>query len=281
MTSVARLLFFTLLLSSFVACSNVSDSYSFQGEAYGTTWQIKFFDDQDLLDKDELEGKVKEELARIDSIFSLYDEDSTISKINKNKILSWNNLPGYEDFKELSKISNVVVNDSSGSYEVFLNGKWDFNSIAKGYAVDRLCDILESYNIKNYMVEIGGEIRFSGKKPDAFWKFAIIDPSLENKIFEEFSTSIALSIATSGNYRNPGHIVDPILNISVNSNLLSVSVIDETSTAKADAWATALFANEKDWFDLALDKKVAAFFIFEEEGKINSSASEKWIELLK
>ena len=67
----------------------------------------------------------------------------------------------------------------------------------------------------------------------------------------------------------------------MNSNLLSVSVIDETSTAKADAWATALFANEKDWFDLASDKKVAAFFIFEEEGKINSSASEKWIELLK
>tara|TARA_E500000331_G_scaffold234127_1_gene224307 strand:- start:5527 stop:6306 length:780 start_codon:yes stop_codon:yes gene_type:complete len=259
----------------------VSDPYSFQGEAYGTTWQIKFFDDQDLLDKDELERKVKEELTRIDSIFSLYDEDSTISKINKNKILSWNNLPGYEDFKELSKISNEVVNDSSGSYEVFLNGKWDFNSIAKGYAVDRLCDILESYNIKNYMVEIGGEIRFSGKKPDAFWKFAIIDPSLENKLFDEFSTSIPLSIATSGNYRNPGHIVDPVLNISVNSNLLSVSVIDETSTAKADAWATALFANEKDWFYLARDKKIAAFFIFEEEGKINSSASEKWIELLK
>ena len=83
MTSVARLLLFTFLLSSFVACSNVSDSYIFQGEAYGTTWQIKFFDDQDLLDKNELEEKVKEELKRIDSIFSLYDEDSTISKINK------------------------------------------------------------------------------------------------------------------------------------------------------------------------------------------------------
>ena len=43
----------------------------------------------------------------------------------------------------------------------------------------------------------------------------------------------------------------------------------------------SLFASEKDWFYLARDKKIAAFFIFEEEGKINSSASEKWKELLK
>ncbi len=281
MTSVARLSLYSFLLFLFVACTSVSDPYSLQGEAYGTTWQIKFFEDQNVIDKEELEIKVKEELMRIDSIFSLYDKESSISKINKNKSLSWNNLPGNEDFQELSKLSNEVVNNSNGSYEVFLNGEWDFNSVAKGYAVDRVCRILELYNLKNYMVEIGGEIRFSGKKPDGYWKFAIINPSLQNKMFDEFSTPITLSIATSGNYRNPGHIIDPDTNLSIQSNLLSVSVIDETSTAKADAWATALFATKIDWFKLANNKEIAAFFIFEEGGKMNSIASEKWIKLLK
>ena len=281
MTLVARLSLYSLILFSFIACSSVSDPYNLQGEAYGTTWQIKFFEDQNLIDKDELEIKVKEELMRIDSIFSLYDKESSISKINNNKTLSWNNLPGSEDFKELSKLSNEVVNNSNGSYEVFLNGEWDFNSIAKGYAVDRVCRILELYNLKNYMVEIGGEIRFSGKKPDGYWKFAIINPSLQNKMFDEFSTSITLSIATSGNYRNPGHIIDPVTNFSIQSNLLSVSVIDEKSTAKADAWATALFATKKNWFNLANNKEIAAFFIFEEGGNLNSIASDKWIELLQ
>ena len=281
MISVAKFSLYSFLLLSFLACSSISDPYSIQGEAYGTTWQIKFFEDQNIVDKKEIEIKVKEELNRIDSIFSLYDDESSISKINKNKALNWKNLPGSEDFKELFNISNEVVDNSNGSYEVFFNGEWDFNSVAKGYAVDKVCRILELYNLKNYMVEIGGEIRFSGKKPDGHWKFAIINPSLENKIFDEFSTPISLSIATSGDYRNPGHIVDPITNISIKSNLLSVSVIDERSTAKADAWATALFATKIDWFYLANSKEIAAFFIYVEEGKINSIASEKWAKLLK
>ena len=67
------------------------------------------------------------------------------------------------------------------------------------------------------MVEIGGEIKFSGKKPQLNWTFAIIDPSSK---------------------------------ISVESNLLSVSVIDEVSAARADAWATALFASKEDWLSI-------------------------------
>ena len=281
MILVVKLSLYSFLLLSFLACSSINDPYSIQGEAYGTTWQIKFFEDQNKVDKKEIEIKVKDELKRIDSIFSLYDDESLISKINKNKALNWKNLPGSKDFKELFNISNEVVDNSNGSYEVFFNGEWDFNSVAKGYAVDKVCRILELYNLKNYMVEIGGEIRFSGKKPDGYWKFAIINPTLENKIFDEFSTPINLSIATSGDYRNPGHIVDPITNISIKSNLLSVSVIDERSTAKADAWATALFATKIDWFYLANSKEIAAFFIYAEEGKINSIASEKWAKLLK
>ena len=65
MTSVARFSLYFFLLFLFIACTSVSDPYSLQGEAYGTTWQIKFFEDQNVIDKEELEIKVKEELMRI------------------------------------------------------------------------------------------------------------------------------------------------------------------------------------------------------------------------
>ena len=227
-----------------IACSNSSNQSVVNGEAFGTTWQIKFYTNTTDFKDQELELKINNELERIDSIFSLYDKNSTISQINQDQSLQWNRSIGYEDFSKLIKISDEVTNESGGYYQVFINGKWDFNSIAKGYAVDRLSQILESYGLTNYMVEIGGEIKFSGKKPQLNWTFAIIDPTFEERLFEEFQVNKNFSIATSGNYRNPGHIIDPSSKISVESNLLSVSVIDEVSTAKADAWEPPLVEAE-------------------------------------
>ena len=44
----------------------------------------------------------------------------------------------------------------------------DFNAIAKGYAVDVAGRFLESQNVENYLVEIGGEIRTRGEKPNEY-----------------------------------------------------------------------------------------------------------------
>ena len=45
----------------------------------------------------------------------------------------------------------------------------DLSGIAKGYGVDRVSEILESHNLRNYMVEIGGEIRTGGLKGSVPW----------------------------------------------------------------------------------------------------------------
>jgi len=264
-----------------IACSNSSNQSIVNGEAFGTTWQIKFYKNTTDFKDQELELKINNELERIDSIFSLYDKNSTISQINQDQSLQWNRSIGYEDFSKLIKISDEVTNKSGGYYQVFINGKWDFNSIAKGYAVDRLSQILESYGLTNYMVEIGGEIKFSGKKPQLNWTFAIIDPTFEERLFEEFQVNKNFSIATSGNYRNPGHIIDPSSKISVESNLLSVSVIDEVSTARADAWATALFASKENWLSIADNYNLAAFFIYKDNKVIKSISTDRWQEMLR
>ena len=116
---------------------------------------------------------------------------------------------------------------------------WSFLNwfaIAKGYAVDVLCEFLESKGMKDYMVEIGGEVRCSGRNPEGkAWRIGIEDPTVSLLERELFATAIIEngSLATSGNYRNfyekDGkkyvHTISPFTGFPVEDSLLSVSVL--------------------------------------------------------
>jgi len=129
----------------------------------------------------------------------------------------------------------------------------DFNSIAKGFGVDVVGRFLETKNIDNYLVEIGGEIRARGKnKKGQFWTVAIEKPNTDGT--QSIQTTIRLeneSMATSGNYRKfritkEGkkyvHTVNPKTGFASESNLLSASVIAQSDCANVDAYATAFMA---------------------------------------
>lgn len=130
----------------------------------------------------------------------------------------------------------------------------DFNAIAKGYAVDVAGRFLESQNVENYLVEIGGEIRTRGEKPTNIpWKAGIEDPNFDGS--RSIKKVIELkneSMATSGSYRKfkvdsiTGekyvHIINPKTGYPTKSNLLSVSIISTLDCANVDAYATALMA---------------------------------------
>ena len=137
--------------------------------------------------------------------------------------------------------------------------KLDFNAIAKGYAVDVISEFLNSKSINDYMVDIGGEIRSSGKNhfKDMFWSIAIDNP-LPDRVDDKFYTRIRLqnaAIATSGNYRNfridsaTGkkyvHIINPINGQFEQTNIFSVSVLSR-SCFISDAYATAMMAGSLD-----------------------------------
>jgi thiamine biosynthesis lipoprotein len=146
----------------------------------------------------------------------------------------------------------------------------DLSSIAKGYAVDRLSDLLFGQGVSNSLVEIGGELRARGSRPEGGpWRLAVESPDPARSRFVEALSISNASVATSGDYRNffehegqrYSHLVDPRTGYPVAHELVSVTVIDEQCMF-ADAMATALIVLGFDaaW-ELAQTRGIAAHFV--------------------
>lgn len=155
----------------------------------------------------------------------------------------------------------------------------DFNAIAKGYAVDKVCSLLKDAGYRNFIVDIGGEVVTGGEKSaNKAWRVGVQIPT-ENKdglvetdyIFELRD----FAIATSGNYRNYkeengmrfSHIINPHTGRPEKSSLLSVSVL-APDCATADAFATAfmVLGITQSMQILAKNSQLAAHFIYYENG---------------
>jgi thiamine biosynthesis lipoprotein len=156
--------------------------------------------------------------------------------------------------------------------------KLDVNSIAQGYSVDVVCNFFDSHVINNYMVEIGGEVRAKGKNSKGqFWRIGIDKPKEGLKPGEKLQTIISLknqSVTTSGNYRKfykenrikYSHIIDPKTGFSVNSRLLSVSIVAKDCIT-ADGWDTPLMVMglEKSIEVLKKHPELEALLIYTDE----------------
>lgn len=131
----------------------------------------------------------------------------------------------------------------------------EFNAVAKGYAVDLIADFLNSKNVENYLIELGGELVGRGKNltKDEYWTVAIDDPqqSAEERTFQAVLKLKNRAMATSGNYRKYRidertglkyvHTINPLTGYPEKSNVLSASILAE-NCALADAYATACMA---------------------------------------
>jgi thiamine biosynthesis lipoprotein len=147
----------------------------------------------------------------------------------------------------------------------------DVSAVAKGYGVDQIAEILNSYNIANYLVEIGGEMRVKGlNQQQRSWRIGIEVPSLAQRQAQQIIELTDKSIATSGDYRNffeqdghrYSHTIDPVSGRPVKHNIASVTVVMDTA-AEADAYATALnVLGEEAAIALVEQENIAAYFIF-------------------
>ena len=129
--------------------------------------------------------------------------------------------------------------------------KIDLNAIAKGYAVDQVFKYIQDKGFNNIFVEIGGEVRSSGRNSqNDYWSIGIENPYGGEKSDKQIAAIVDLdnnSVATSGNYRNIvningdilGHTINPRTGYPIQTNILSVTVITRSSMI-ADGWATAL-----------------------------------------
>src|SRR5690606_15957416 len=150
----------------------------------------------------------------------------------------------------------------------------------KGYGVDVISLFLESKNIHNYLVEIGGEIRASGLNLDkqSPWKVGVEEPHFDGSQSVLKAVSIHdEAMATSGTYRKfktdengnkYSHIIDTQTGYPSETNLLSISVIAKDCMT-ADAYATAFKAMGIDSVKefLKTHPELKVFLIFENNNK--------------
>ena len=126
----------------------------------------------------------------------------------------------------------------------------DLGSIAKGYGVDQVAEVIRNNGINNFLVEIGGEVYASGYKKDGgYWVVGINMPD-KDALVDDIYKTVRLknkALATSGDYRNffgqkgafYSHVIDPKTGYPVKNEIVSVSVVANDCTF-ADGLATAI-----------------------------------------
>ncbi len=176
--------------------------------------------------------------------------DSPLTKYEVDSILS------FVSFEEDKLYSIDFSEDSILFLKKNPHFKLDFNAIAQGLSVDVVDEWLNSKGLKNYYVEVGGELLVRGKNREGIdWRIGIDVPkdNLEIRELENVLSVTDLAIATSGNYRKfyikdgakYAHTLNPKTGFPVQHSLLSATVI-ASDCQSADAFATAFMVMGKD-----------------------------------
>ncbi len=148
----------------------------------------------------------------------------------------------------------------------------DLGGIGKGYAADRVRDMLEQAGISRGLVSLGGNIYAIGEKENGVpWTVGISDPDEPGSYFATLAVSDC-SVVTSGDYeryfeqdgKRYCHIFDPTTGYPAESDLRSVTIVSESST-QADAFATALFVmGSKKAQEFCAQNAVEAVFVLDD-----------------
>lgn len=292
-----------------------------QGMVFGTVYHITYQNVQDL------KKEIEECMASVDESLSMFNQNSTVSRINQNQSQKTDEL-----FREVFLLAKQVNQQTQGCFDPtvaslvnawgfgFKNGElpdslqvdslkslvglervclnednliikedsaiiMDFSAIAKGFAVDQVAKTLSKKGVKNYMVEIGGEVIVKGLNPKGKpWRVGIAVPeeadkkqtaSQQGHAYQEVLELEDKAMATSGNYRNfyvtedgrkLAHTIDPHSGYPVQHSILSSTVFAPTC-AEADAYATAFMVMglEKAKKVLAEQKQLEVYFIYADE----------------
>ncbi len=151
----------------------------------------------------------------------------------------------------------------------------DLSALAKGYGVDRLAEAYLSSGCKDFMVDIGGEIRVAGRSPrGGSWRIGIEVPDPQAIGVSQAVLALSdISIATSGDYRNfrmvdgvrVDHVIDPRIGAPADNRVVSATVL-HSSAMWADAFATALMVMELDEGLAFADREGIAVYLMARSG---------------
>ncbi|HEX8479962.1 MAG TPA: FAD:protein FMN transferase [Telluria sp.] len=169
----------------------------------------------------------------------------------------------------------------------------DLSSVAKGFAVDQLARCLRMQGVAHYLVEVGGELRGAGVKPDGQpWWVAlegVPDASNSADLPNTVAALHGLSLATSGDYRRffsyqarrASHTLDPRTGHPIANDVASVTVLHPSCMA-ADALSTALTVlGEADGLAFAEQRGLAARFLLRRPGALAEVTTSAYRALLQ
>jgi thiamine biosynthesis lipoprotein len=190
-------------------------------------------------------------------------------------------IPGEEQIKKVMGeigYQKLAVRLSPPAIKKELPGIYcDLSAIAKGFGVDQVAGYLDSRGFSHYLVEIGGEVRAKGTRPDRQpWRVGIASPGPgSDSPYQKIILLENTSMATSGDYFNYfekdgvrySHTIDPTTGRPITHKLASVTVIHE-SCMTADAMATAIdVLGPGKGYELALKENLPVFMIIREKAK--------------
>ncbi|BBD98205.1 FAD:protein FMN transferase [Sphingobium amiense] len=249
----------------------------------GTSWSAQIVDPPE-----ECAATIETVLARVIDQMSNWEADSAISRFNRTPVGEWMALP--RDMLTVLGAALEVARLSDGAFDPAVGrmvAAWgfgpgtadaapatgrahpwtaiemgderarrladvalDFSGIAKGFAVDAVAEALRGIGVDNGLVEIGGELRGIGVKPDIqpWWVDMETPPDIAVPPLRVALSGLA--VATSGDYRRfrvaqgrrLSHNIDPATGEPVVDSLASVTVLHD-SAMMADAWATAILVS--------------------------------------
>lgn len=221
------------------------------------------------------------------------------NKISSNEIENLLKLKGFNLLQlDINGVSHIFENwpNTISTSPIFLKKpiglfELNFNAIAQGFSVDLIDNFLTVHNIKNFMIEVGGEMKVKGQNAENKpWRLGVDYPS-EDNTSRKLKSVISLqngAVATSGNYRKfyikdgvkYAHTINPKTGFPVKHSLLSATIKSKDCWL-SDGLATACMVNGVEWSKQLPNKLngVEVYLIWDESGELKTYQSnpEKWL----
>ena len=267
-----------------------------KGFIFGTIYNVTYQSSADL------QEEIEQELKKVDLEFSMFNDSSTVARINRGE-----NPERSAMFNEVYQLAQTVSRETDGSFDITvaplvnawgfgfksqqmptpaqvdslrrIKNQMDFSAIAKGYGSECIARLLRRHDVRNFMVEVGGEIVVQGISEKRLpWKIGVTKPTDDSLSYNNEIQAVLnvtdISMATSGNYRNfyykqgkkYAHTIDPRTGYPVQHSLLSATVLTSDCSV-ADAYATSFMVMGVDRAKEVLAKhpELKVYFIYADE----------------
>lgn len=185
----------------------------------------------------------------------------------------------------IDKISLINGQLSKNDGKVYV----DLSAIAKGFAVDKVAELLEQYGFNDYLVDIGGEMRLHGVKANGSnWRIAVEKPIAGTRAVQKVIMPGNNAVATSGDYRNYfeqdgirySHTINPESGWPINHKLVSVTVVHPSSMT-ADGLATAIeVMGPEQGFKFASQHNIAVYLISKTDDGFSEQVTPEFTALI-